>query len=83
MNCAARLVGQPVTRCAPTISTGNTITVRSKKIRTRSTGPIGKLERRIITPTSDMKMSWQTDRPASTKLVALLSMPDAVMAGMY
>ena len=83
MNCAARLVGQPVTRCAQTTSTGNTITVRSKKIRTRATGPIGKLERRIITRTSAMKMSWQNDKPASPKRVSVLSMPDAGMAGMY
>ena len=72
-----------MTKCAPRMSTGRTITVLSKKIAARSLIPSGKLDRKTITPNSDINTSWQTDRPARTKLVASLSIPAATIAGMY
>ena len=70
-------------RCAPKISRGNAIAVRNKKITARSTRLSGRLDRRIITPTSDINKSCETANPASTKLVRLLSILDAVITGMY
>ena len=46
-----------VTRCAPRISTGRQIAVRIRKIRNRSRSFSGRDDRRMITPTSDMKIS--------------------------
>ena len=57
--------------------------VRNRKMMTSSGRLIGRLERRIMTPVSDMKINCETDRPASTKLVTSLFTLAAANAGKH